>query len=769
MNFAERFYNDFKKNRKNTTHYPGSCRGRLPLTFNACGRFHSTPLTVAQKDNTSSEGDFGGGDPLTEVPPGVEPPEGQEISTLGMPKTCLLPSEIKDVRVTQVTRTTARVHWTSSVAATFQIKFGETPNYGKVATEWILENNQEYVGFVSGLKNNTIHYYCPQFASGAGSAASPTQFAFQTPKGSMAAPVTPREFPIENPSLSGTQLLVNQDCSNFQELINQAAQLDPTKNHEIRIPQNTVCSGRYVLPKRNPGEGWVTIRPNLSDAELPPRNRRITAADQGKMPMIRTNYIAAYFYDTPPTNPAQGDFWWRANVKTWELYRATKAAADGEPPVWTPISVKAQGTTVPTTCGEGDWFFKTDEPDRHKSAWWCDRNGVYQNVYFDNGGTFEEFAALRFEENAHHYRFLNVQVSHYAIPLSYAPDFNSFNARKKGNTTLCLVTTPESSHHITFDQTWFRGQGYPASVWYSFCNWDGAYQVIANSYFSEINRWVHPTSYEDDSRAINISTGPGPGLIQNNRFENVMGITIFVNDDKGPGVSVPSDYVLRGNSFFIDDAYNGNSPLSNGRYYYRRHHFELKRGRRWLVESNDFNGGFSGKNQGASIAFTPRTGYGYLANNRITVSDIMVRKNVIRNSPQGFLIAGHTDLGNSQTLTSQRISIENNLALNLGGPQKAGWGGNIGPSGHFVNAGLGMEDFNVSNNTIILSDGNAPGDFPNYVAFAWVPRIAVLISQKIFLPQNGRRFPVEFGTVAGAKAFELSICSGKKGIMFRAT
>lgn len=657
----------------------------LILTFSACGQMKL--IEMADQESLSS------------------------ILALA-PKTCALPAEISNVWVSEVTRTTARIHWTSTLTGKQSVKYGETTSYGKKTDTFILKYKDTYTTFIGGLKPGSAHFFCPQIEG-----STPTQskqFAFQTlPGEEVLNPIPPLSFAVENPTRNGLSLKVAADCSNLQALIDQAAAADTNLNHEIRLPLGTVCNGRFNLTSRKDGSGWITLRPDISDDEMPLSTSQAHPSFAAKMPIIRTNFISAWYYNTQPTDCAKGDFWWDADSTDWGLYQCTNATG----PVYTPIPVSAQGTQVPATCQEGNWFFKTDEASRHEPAWWC-LGGKYQKVHFDNGGFFSDFAALAANENSHHYRILGLQISHYPIPMSYAESFNGFNARKKGNTTGCLAYTKPSTHHITFDRVWFRGQGYPASVWYALCQWDGSYQAIVNSYFSEINRWVHPTSYEDDSRAINIDSGPGPGLVQNNTFENAVGITFFVNDDVPNLKKIPSDYVIKQNRFLQSDAYNALHPSSNGRYYYRRHHFEIKRGIRWLIEGNLFDGGWAAKNQGAAVAFSPRVGGIDSAESPSGIKDIDFKNNKITNVSQGFILVGHTDLGETQTFTTQRVSIDNNLFDRIGGPLRNGWGGEQKATGQIINLGLGLEDFQMTHNTVFRSIAS-DCCMPNFIGTAW--------------------------------------------------
>lgn len=625
---------------------------------------------------------------------------------------------ISALEVNQVTRTSARVMWQSSRQTSFQVLYGETTGYGLVAKTYILNNGPQYSTALTGLRPGTTYYFCPQTMEGEKSICNgqTNTFRFTTLGGGIREAEVPRTtVDVGQPELNGQVFQVRTDCSDLQEQLNLAAKANPDQNHEVRIPPGIVCHGRYTMPARADSprsEGWITIRGDVTDDELPPQGVQINPSYAQRMPVLRSDYVSVWFYPNTPDSCQGGDFWWKSTEKSWALFRC--ASPDG--PKWEPIKPTASGTSVPQDCNVGDWFFKSDEPDRHRQAWWCIAPNDYQNVYFDNGGYLPEFATIQAAKNAHHYRIQGVQITHIPLPANYAELFNSKGGRKKGNINGCLAMTPATSHHITFDRVWFRGYGYPSGLWYALCMWDGAYQAIVNSYFSEVNRWVHPDTTEEDSRAINIEQGPGPGRIENNLFENTLGITIFVSDDAGDQITVPADYTIRRNRMLLSDAYNGLSPKSNGHFYYRRHHLELKRGFRFLVEGNVLDGGWTAQNAGAAVVLTPRTGPGTDSRSNIGITDFLFRDNILRNSPEGFLVVGHNDGGPYQTLTTQRVTINNNLVYGLSG-ERNGWGGNRKGTGQFINMGLGLEDLSIRHNTIFNSTGVCC--LPNFLSHAW--------------------------------------------------
>jgi len=91
------------------------------------------------------------------------------------------------------------------------------------------------------------------------------------------------------------------------------------------------------------------------------------------------------------------------------------------------------------------------------------------------------------------------------------------------------------------------------------------------------------------------------------------------------------------------------------------------------------------------------------------ISDVSVTNNVISSTPTGVFLLGHDSYGGSAglpTTAMQRISISNNLVINLDG-SRVGAGNFLAvpgsaPAGTFVVPIYGMEDLTVSHNTVYM-------------------------------------------------------------------
>lgn len=625
------------------------------------------------------------------------------VSSL-LPLMAANPPAISNVQIDDISHSGARVTWTTDSASTTKLQWGLTTSYSDTKDiYWQSYTTHGY--FVSGLQPSTL--YNLRVCSKDSVEACSANFTFTTLPGPAAHPNLPQlpaEVDVAAPAVTGSTLNVAADCSNLQAQLNAAAALDGNLTHEVVLPAGALCVGRYLLPAKSgansSGTGWIYLR---SNALTPPEGTRVTPETAAPFARIMSNFVAAYYYNTPPGGCERGDFWWDADDATPKLYQCTNNVG----PVWTIVPPAGTGTVVPSTCTAGNWFFKTDEPDRHKQGWWCTETNIYRNVYFDNGGAYADWASIYPAATAKRWRITGIAIQTLKVPDSYIPQYNQGAGDQKGSINFCLTYTAKTNDRIVYDRVLFDGRGYPNRTHTAFCTADGTNIGIINSYFNEINRWRPGNTWETTPNTIFFVHGPGPVRIENNQFQNCHGITIFHSDDTNSSTpTAASDVTVRRNLFYESPLDNGNDPNSNGRYYYRRHMLETKFGQRWLIEGNTFDGGWPAINQGATIALTPRPGFVNQALNPLAVRDIWIRNNTIKHSPQPFLVTGHNDYTNYQPRGAQRIAITNNLIYRAGIASTGGttgWPNGSTFNGQFINMGLGIEDLTIGNNTVHAS------------------------------------------------------------------
>jgi len=617
-----------------------------------------------------------------------------------------------------ITHASARLSWTTDLNATTCLDWGPTTTYGSSSCSAQLNAVRNHAWHIGGLPPAAITHARVRSRTAGGTGASCTgdeacspDLVFTTlprPTVHPALPTLPATFSTAMPAINGSIFTVAAGCTDLQAKINAASGGDGNLNHAVLIPAGAICHDQYTLPaKTGPnagGPGVIIIRPTSPDNELPPEGTRVTPAFAPKMATIRTNMIAARMATTAPSTCNLGDFWWDTDATSFAL---SKATATG-PCVWTPIPAAGSGTTVPPTCADGDWFYKTDTPLHDDRPWWCSPPSGYQQVTFHDGSPFAQYAAVRAAPNAKGYRLMGLIITHIKTPDSYEAQFDAAPSAQFGSRLMCLLDVPDSSADITVDRTHFKGQPHPSRVGLAMCSFQGRRNAIIDSHFSDIHNWVNAASVEYTPSAINMDRGPGPFKIVNNYFENCLGITVYQTNDLGTSATYSEDVEVSRNHFFTSDAFNFDSPVSNGRRYWRRHHLELKRGRRWLIDGNIFDGGWTVNQNGAAILMLGRPGVPFLATNDIAVADITIRNNIFRNTPEAIRAFGHSDGANltGDVKTFERLLVENNLAQNLS-DRRSGWGWFDGPTGVFLVTGAGMEDLTVRHNTVYRSEGVA--------------------------------------------------------------
>jgi len=619
---------------------------------------------------------------------------------------CANPPVITDPQITSITRTGARITWTTDSNSTTKVEWGLTAAYGNIQDiNWQMSTSHGL--FLSGLAGGTLYHL--RACSTDSSQACSGNLTFTTlPEITTITelPVPPATVDVSIPALTGIRYTAD-NCADIQVKINLAMAQDGNLNHEVVIPSSFTCEGQWTLPVRtgtNPGGmGWIHIR--SSSGNIPPEGVRAVMEDQAEMPTLIANRVQARMLPFQPGDCFyMGDLWWDDDAGAPALYRCTSQT----PVVYTPVAFVGSSVTLPNTCNEGDWYYKTNIATHNERAHWCVSPNTWRQVSFIGGG-FENWAAITTAANAKRYRVTGIRLQALRMPSTWVANFYQTD-RTLGSFCGCLARTQSSNDRIIFDRILFDGIGYPNRTIYALCFFDGSHIAVINSYFNEINRTVPSNSGTETAQtAIFMLQGPGPVRIENNYFKNNIGLTIFASDDTGSGASSsPSDVTIRRNYFYEDPRYNFNDPTSNGRRYWRRNILELKRGERWLLEGNVFDGGWPSTTSGACVAFTPRPGNTANPVTTIGLRDITIRNNWLKNCPDAVGISGWNDWFAMQLTHGIRFQIENNLMTDLGLSSTGiftGWPYNKLTKGRTTLIQLGMQDLTLRRNTIYNSYG----------------------------------------------------------------
>lgn len=153
---------------------------------------------------------------------------------------------------------------------------------------------------------------------------------------------------------------------------------------------------------------------------------------------------------------------------------------------------------------------------------------------------------------------------------------------------------------------------------------------------------------------------PGSLIFSNNYIEGA-GLGFYADAWYG-AQSFDTTGTARRNWFNIPRSYHYNNAATDGYKYQMRQHFEMKRGRNWLISGNLFTGAFSYQNISPSIFLSGRGVYTTDLGNGI--SDIWVRSNTIAHAPSGWECSGNI-YASADGIVPQYILFENNLVYDI--------------------------------------------------------------------------------------------------------
>ncbi|MEO6757816.1 MAG: hypothetical protein ABIO24_00070, partial [Saprospiraceae bacterium] len=179
------------------------------------------------------------------------------------------------------------------------------------------------------------------------------------------------------------------------------------------------------------------------------------------------------------------------------------------------------------------------------------------------------------------------------------------------------------------------------------------------------------------------------------------GLSFYV--DAGGNNYSNDDVTWTHNHQIWNQNHRATSPTWNGYRYDVRQLWEIKRGKRYVLKGNIFEGNWSFQNNGPSIFLSGRPTY-TLADLNVGISDILIRSNTIRHASSGWTCAGGGIPPDSVTV--QRVLFENNFLHDInryvyddGGPSF---------SSSYMDALPGCQDMTIRHNTMGLALGRAP-------------------------------------------------------------
>jgi len=210
-------------------------------------------------------------------------------------------------------------------------------------------------------------------------------------------------------------------------------------------------------------------------------------------------------------------------------------------------------------------------------------------------------------------------------------------------------TLDDVAHDLILDRVIIRGD--PQQNCFRCVALNSARTAIIDSYLAE----GHAQGF--DAQAIGGCRGPGPFKIVNCYLEGSGENVMFGGADPYIPDMVPADIEFRYNHCFKPLRWKIGDPSFAGIPWAVKNLFELKNARRVLIEGNVFENNWVHAQAGTAILFTVRN-----QENRApwsVVEDVTMIRNVVRNSPTGFVVMGEDHPNPSQP--SRRFLIRNNL------------------------------------------------------------------------------------------------------------
>ena len=277
-------------------------------------------------------------------------------------------------------------------------------------------------------------------------------------------------------------------------------------------------------------------------------------------------------------------------------------------------------------------------------------------------------SALTTAANAHHYRFIGVEITGTLADTS--------------STQYNLVALGSGTDFV-FDRCYVHGT--PAGNYKQGILLNSARTAVIDSYLSDFHSTVQ------DAQALIGWNGPGPFKIVNNHLEASAENLLVGGADPSVTNLVPSDIEIRRNHFFKPLSWHAGDPSYAGIHWIVKNLLELKNAQRVLIDGNLFENNWQDAQGGTAILFTVRNQDGTAPWS--VVQDVTFTNNIVRHTGQAIGMHGWDDIYPSQH--SARFLIRNDLMVDI---NSVTWGG----SGWLFNDWRGIDSLVMDHNTGVM-------------------------------------------------------------------
>ncbi len=255
---------------------------------------------------------------------------------------------------------------------------------------------------------------------------------------------------------------------------------------------------------------------------------------------------------------------------------------------------------------------------------------------------------LSFPSGSHHYRLIGLEVTNAISNTSY---IQTAIVSIDPGSSLNSVDLP---NNITLDRVYVHSQ--PTTGVQRCVRVDGAYVAVVDSYLGE----CHAKGF--DSQAIAGWNTNGPIKIVNNMLEGAGENVMFGGADPTVQGAIPSDIEIRNNHIYTPTTWKGTGGTT---LWTKKNLFEIKAGKRILVEGNVFDGSWSDGQVGHAILLRSTNQGGKCVWCQTT--DFTARYNVVRNVGGTGNISGNAGSSNANKIggLTSRVLFEHNLFQNI--------------------------------------------------------------------------------------------------------
>ena len=199
---------------------------------------------------------------------------------------------ISAVSATRLSRSSAAITWTTDVAATSVVDFGETTDYGTSASDAALVTN--HLMTLSGLAAGTAYHYRVTSADADGNPASAGDFTFVTEVPDTTVPTVAIMAPADGATVSGTDVTFSASADDNIGVVGVQFQLDgatlgtedTTSPYSISWSSTTAANGVHAVSATardaagNTATAAISVTvSNITDITSPTITARTPASD----------------------------------------------------------------------------------------------------------------------------------------------------------------------------------------------------------------------------------------------------------------------------------------------------------------------------------------------------------------------------------------------------------------------------------------------------------------------------------------------------------